>query len=96
MDKKFLNKVIDQIVRETEIDYDEKEVSVPFPSPSPPFFSPHLIPLPIYFPLLSSFSPLPSFTKHCRDVYGLNLEETEYVWNEYRRIIKDKIENNGI
>ena len=86
MDYKFLDKVIDQIVRETKIDYDEKEVSVPLP----PFsLSPHLLSPRFH-------SPFPSFTKHCKDVYGLNIEETEYVWEEYRRIIKDKIENNGI
>ena len=34
------------------------------------------------------------FKKHCIDVYGLNKEETEYVWNEYKDIINNKI-NNG-
>ena len=31
--------------------------------------------------------------KHCRDVYGLNDDEIEYVWKEYKQIIKDKIRN---
>jgi hypothetical protein len=30
MDKKFLNKVLDQIVRETEIDYENEKIFVPF------------------------------------------------------------------
>ena len=30
MDKKFLDKVVDQIVSETEIDYDKKEIYLPF------------------------------------------------------------------
>ena len=30
MDKKFLHKVVDQIVSETEIDYDKKEIYLPF------------------------------------------------------------------
>ena len=87
MDYKFLDKVIDQIVSETIIDWDEGMVNVPF---HPFFIGPHLLSHnPFHF-------PFPSFTKHCNEVYGLNIEETEYVWEEYRRIIKDKIENNGI
>ena len=84
MDKRFLDKVVDQIVSETEIYHDEEEVSVPFP------------PFSFLFPFLFSFYfsfPL-TFTKHCRDVYGLNIHEIKYVWDEYGKIIKDKI-NNG-
>ena len=65
MDYKFLDKVIDQLVYETRIDYDNKTFTF----------------------------PTPFFSDHCRDVYGLNGEEIEYIWEEYREIIKDKIEN---
>jgi hypothetical protein len=41
-----------------------------------------------------NFSPS-SFLKHCKEVYGLNEQEIEYVWKEYRDIINDKIGNNG-
>ena len=84
MDKRFLDKVVDQLVSETEIYHDEEEVSVPFP----PFSFPPSFLFSFYF----SF-PL-TFTKHCRDVYGLNIHEIKYVWDEYGKIIKDKI-NNG-
>ena len=87
MDKRFLDKVVDQIVSETMVDYEKERAYTPFSffSLSPRLFS----------SLLSFFSPRSPFTKHCKNVYGLNKEETEYVWEEYRRIIKDKIENNG-
>ncbi len=92
MDKKFLNKVVDQIVRETRIDYDMGEIQFPFsPYPFPtlnPSYSPSFPP---YFPL-SFYS---EYSNHCRDVYGLNNEESKYVWEEYKRIIKDKIDSNG-
>ena len=85
MDYKFLDKVVDQIVSETTIDYDRKVIGTPL----------HFIPFDFFSPsFTSSIYPL-IFSKHCRDVYGLNKQEIEYVWEEYRNIIKDKIENNG-
>ena len=81
MDKRFLDKVVEQIVSETEVDHEEWRVYTPF---SPPL-------LIIFFfssPSLDSF-----FSDHCKGVYGLNKEETEYVWNGYRDTIKDRIKN---
>ena len=87
MDKKFLHKVVDQIISETRIDYDQKRVYTTFFSPS--------FPSSFFIPFSSSLSSSTSlFRKHCRDVYGLNYDEIEYVWKVYRGIIKDKIRNN--
>ena len=88
MDKKFLNKVVDQIVSETTIDYDEERFLPPF------LLSFFLISSLFFVSSLSPFSPYPSFIIHCREVYGLNEDEVSYVWKEYRDIIKDEI-NNG-
>tara|TARA_R110002074_G_scaffold58602_1_gene143397 strand:+ start:34 stop:294 length:261 start_codon:yes stop_codon:yes gene_type:complete len=85
MNKKFLDKVVDQIVSETRIDYNELSPTLYTPFPYPP--------------LIISFSTFPprflfsSFTNHCRDVYGLNDGEIIYVWKKYVNIIKDKIKN---
>ena len=85
MDKKFLNRVVEQIISETRIDYrGGGKIFTPFLS------HPSLIFLIICDTIIRSH-----FTKHCRDVYGLNKEEIEYVWNEYKHIIKDKV-NNGL
>ena len=87
MDYKFLNKVLDQLVRETMIDYDRGVVESPFFSSYPRNnFLNHISSSSLFF--------LRSFVDHCRDVYGLNLEETEYVWKDYRETIIVKI-NNG-
>ena len=83
MDYKFLHKVLDQIVSETSLDYDQKRVYTPFFSRRLPFF-------------LFPHSHFVVFRKHCKDVYGLNMEEIEYVWNNYVQIIRDKIKNNGL
>ena len=92
MDKEFLDKVVDQIVSETRIDYDKKEVYLPF-------F--HSRPITV-FRFLSTISPPGSFYRQCRDIYGLKkgyhesgqlFYEIDYVWEEYRNIIINKIEN---
>jgi hypothetical protein len=86
MDYKFLDKVVDQIVSETRIDYntqegdDEERIYTPFSSNHPNF--------PFKYSSLVLFY---SFTKHCKEVYGLNEDEINYVWNKYKNIIKDKI-----
>ena len=89
MDKKFLNKVIDQLVRETEIDNNRGVIESSFFS----FIWVHNF---LNHISSSSLFFLPSFVDHCRDVYGLNIQETEYVWKEYRETIIDKIKNNGL
>ena len=80
MNYKFLNKVIDQIVSETRIDYDK----VYFPFSTPSFLLPSLL-------LPSTFFSSLLFSSHCKEVYGLNNEESKYVWEEYKQIIKDKL-----
>ena len=82
MDKKFLDKVLDQLLSETEVDHDEGRIYTPF--------KPHF--LIQFFFLLSTFT---LFSKHCRDVYGLNDDEIEYVWEGYKQIIIDIIKTNG-
>ena len=84
MDYKFLDKVVDQIVRETRIDYDEGRLYTPF----------------TLSPILNLlFTPLhlPSylFSQHCKEVYGLNEDEIDYVWRGYKVVIRDKRDNNG-
>ena len=80
MDYKFLDKVVDQIVSETTIDYDRKVIGTPL----------HFIPFDFFHPsFTSSIYPL-IFSKHCRGVYGLNDDEVKYVWDEYKKIILNK------
>jgi len=80
LDNKFLNKVYNQIISETRIINDKVYT---------PFF-------PIFYPLLSSRDPFPprflsSFFFHCKEVYCLNKEETEYVWREYKKELIHKV-----
>ena len=79
MDKKFLHRVIDQIVSETRLDYDKERIYVPFSLSSS-------------FSFLS-FGPSFYFFQHCREVYGLNDDEIRYVLKKYMEIIDNKIKN---
>ena len=88
MNIKFLDKVVDQILSETRINNDE--VYTPFTSSPSPFlflFSSFVFPS-----FLLNFTS--SLSKHCKEIYGLNKEETDYVWDKYKEgvttLIKDK------
>ena len=91
MDKNYLDKVVSQIVSETTID-DSEVIRFPFP--------PYSFPISILYPFSSpprvSFFLYFSFPDHCKDVYGLNEDEIQYVWDNYRDIVKDKIDSNGL
>ena len=82
----YLDKVVEFLVRDTKIDFKGKEIFLP------------LYILPLSFSLSQSYLtlslPLTSFSKYSKEVYGLTDQEIEYVWKEYKSIIKDKI-NEG-
>jgi hypothetical protein len=80
--KKYLDKVVDIIVRDTIIDYG-KGGKVEFPFYHRPL--PHRLPPYIL--------PFPYFSKYCKNTYGIVGDEIEYVWDQYMGIIKDKIRN---
>ena len=98
MDKKFLNKVTEQIISETRIYYGMGEngmgeIRFPFL-----FRSRFVFFFTSSFFMSSAHYLLPSilFSDHCKDVYGLNEDEIEYVWKEYKDDIVYKIDNNGL
>lgn len=82
-DKKYIDKVVGSLVRSTKMDYDKEEIQFPFLT--------FILPLPS-FSSSSPLKPLP-FSEYCKNIYGLNEEEIEYVWNKYIKSIIDKIEN---
>ena len=92
MDKKFLNRVLDQIVSETTIDYDKETIRTPVPLINPNALARYLFTSrsPIFH---RQPSPFISFINHCRDVYGLNDDEVNYIWVKWRDIIKYKKDN---
>ena len=82
--KKYLDKVIENLIRRTKIDYDKGEIIFPFTTNSTRFsFSKSFHPFYLIFP----------FAKYCNKIYGLTDEETEYVHMVYMETLKDKIED---
>ena len=90
--KKYLDKVIGSLVRGTNIDYENNRIIFPFD------FT-YAISLYTLYDGFESFTPslfhsFFPFSPYCKNMFGLTEEEIEYVWNEFKEIILDKI-NNG-
>ena len=86
MNNKYLDKVVDYIVRDTIMDYDDKRIVFSWIPESSPLVS-------IQFDFFKIMTYTKHFITYCRNQFGLNDEEIKYVWNQYRNIINDKIEN---
>jgi hypothetical protein len=89
--KKYLDKVVDIIVSETRIDYEQELIT----HPSLPHHQFRL--LHHYSVFISSYvaniMPQISFSHYCVDNFGLGREEIGYVWNKYKKSMrKRKIE----
>ena len=82
--KKYLDKVIEHMVRSTKIDY-EKELIV-FPPLSSPFNSTLLYITTKNTPTCPGF-----FSSYCKNTFGLTKEEINYVYIQWREIMRDKI-----
>jgi len=94
--KIYLSKVIGFLVKDTIIDYSREKIHYPFPA----LFFKSPIPFSEFFFDTSSesfisfdVSPFIDLYMYCNNTYGLTEEETTYVWEKYKTIILDKIEN---
>jgi hypothetical protein len=85
--KRFLDKVVEFLVKDTIIDYlDNFHIYFPF---FPEYG------LYINDANLDYFFHKGRYTQYCKDTYGLTHEESLYVWGIYIKIIKEKIKTNG-
>jgi hypothetical protein len=86
--KKYLDKVIELLVKNTVIDFDRGLVSFPFINTRSlyqtniGFFHSDSTEYILFFNL---------FSKYTKDTYGLTEEEIEYVWEQYKHELLDKI-----
>ena len=79
--EKYYNFIIDDLVRNTEMDYEKEEILPPFYFFNPPSFH--------FFAnsILHSYSIPVTFTKHVTELYGVRDEEVDFIWDLYRNII---------
>ena len=78
---RYIEHIIKDLVRDTRIGYYDIDMF------KPPYPSPALSP----FHLTIRHFPDPPFLDYCRDTYGLTDQEIKYVWERYKDIILDKI-----
>ena len=86
MNNKFLDKVYDQIISETRV-IDDK-VYTPFLLSSITLLTLHTSSI--------SFLLISSFYKHCKEIYSLNEQEIDYVWNEYKKGVTTLMEDKEL
>ena len=89
----YLDKIVQYILDDTELDYEQKLVTYPF-IPNIPSQWGLLVPLYI----VEYGSPFfNEFSKYCNDMYGLSYEESVYVWDHYStRLIDNKFINESV
>ena len=87
MDKNFLDKVVDQIMSETIIEDGITNYMPPFRRIrwvfQPSFTNPYHI-------------NKNYFIHHCKTVYGLNDDETEYVFDQFNLKMKEFVVSSGV
>jgi hypothetical protein len=84
--EKYYNYVVDDLVKNTEIDHDQETIKFPF-------YYNYILPL-HPTPFLFSLSYLSTiFSKHVIERYGVHDEEMEIIWNQYREKILTIIGN---
>lgn len=71
----YLDKIVQYIIDDTVIDYEEREIKYPY-------FSNILLLTPNKQQHLPVHS-FRAFSIYCKDMYGLNIEEIQYVWHHY-------------
>ena len=85
--KKYLDKVVSRLINETEIDYNKREMYIPFSVDN-------TLALSIDHILLPHIVKYPPFIRHCKNIYGLTNEECDYAWRQYKKNIKGKCAEN--
>jgi len=104
MDKKYLNRVLDHLVNETNFKYSHSGSYV-----DPTQFTnkeresldsyidaPFLDSIYLSSHILHSTNSYFSFIEYGKEAYGLTEDEIEYVWYEYIEILRDKIKHKSL
>lgn len=94
INKRYLDKVIENLVRGTKIDYEKVQIHIPFYPTDHPFSLKPGHPFGLFDLLSSPFFSLPfhnKFENYCKNHFGLTIIEFEFVRKEYLKNIDEKI-----
>ena len=85
MDKKekYINFIVDDMIKKTDIDYDREKIKYPFSSSFSFFFFPFH--LPSYL--------ITSISKYVIERYGIHDNDVDIIWKLYKGKIKEVIDN---
>ena len=89
--KRYLDKVLEHMVKRTKIDYGEEEVLTPFASPL--HFSLNHYPFSFVLNHPFSYNFFISFFSYTKNHFGLTDDEIRYIFKQYKENINYKIEN---
>ena len=94
--QQYLEKVVNHMVKGSTIDHEEEEVQFPSTKFTPLTYLEKRKPYGYIefstFPIIGGSG---AFNKYCKETYGLNEEETEYVWKKWLEIMKDMVIGTG-
>mgnify|MGYP001599901285 CR=1 FL=1 len=85
--EKYINYVVDDMIKKTEIDYDQETITLPF-----------LLPLtfnsfPFTHSIFTLSFPPNLFSIYIKNLYGIRDEEAQTIWDQYRNRIQTLINN---
>ena len=94
--QKYLEKVVNHMVKGSTIDYVEEEIRYPFTKFTPLTYLEKRKPYAyVEFGLLKILAGAGLFNDYCEEIFGLNEEETKYVWKKWLGIMRDKVIETG-
>jgi len=89
MDKRerYISYVINDLIRNTKIDYELERIEFPFS------FFPFSFSLFISYP---AFHSLTFSSNYIKEMYGVPESMSDSIWDQYKNIIKDKVDGQKV
>lgn len=82
--KRYLDKIVDLLIKDTKIDYDEKIISFPFVMNNFNYFGDYFY---------KTYRDSKSILTYCKYRYGITLDEIKYIEDKYTLLLLNKLYN---
>jgi len=95
--KKYIDKVVDMLVKRTELSKKNSEQYIQYPFPLPKFYGTPSTILSLFATNVHDEGKLmPHFRKYCEDTFGLNRKECDHVWVKFKKTIINKLKSRSL